>query len=706
MDDFTNDEFDQLLAVFRDQAGNILDDMSQNILILEANPADGQTMAQLRRSVHTIKGDSACIGLDGITDLAHRLEDLIEAARDGELEMDAAFVDVVLQTVDHIRSAVCDGEVRDLSTDEMSGVLAAMAAIESGRTAGPSDEEEPAEESIEEALESSGAVDAPKVTNQAAEVLREVLNQGRQVYIVAINPEHILRCRVGIANSNGAASLIQGSGFDGFSESGHMLSISSALAPEAIAAWLKDADFPGGGDSLNGRLWWIEATEDGGLAPTPVSPGETTLAPREPAQSEPKAQRRGPEYIRVQAARIDTLLNLAGEMVIARSGMSQVLPDLENAFPKNDLVARFSAASTQMGKLISELQKSVLKMRMVTIDQVFRRFNRAMRDLAAESGKQVNLEIIGGDTEMDRTLVDMIYEPLLHLLRNAVDHGLEPAEQREALGKPAAGTITMRAYHEGNQVVIEVDDDGRGVDIEDLKARAIEEGKITPAQASQMTDEEALDLIFLSGISTAREITKVSGRGIGAAAVKQAVEEMKGSIGVKTELGVGTVFTLRMPLTLAIIKALLFKIRGQVFALPLLVVKEVARVESPEMIFLDKFESFRLRDKFISLVRPSKVFGLDRRVGGKGHALRGQPDEAFVIIVSTEDVRFGIAVDSLIGEQELVIKPLESEWVQNDALAGASLLGDGRVVLILDAGAVFRKALRFEHAREKVAAAV
>ncbi|HEY6330191.1 MAG TPA: chemotaxis protein CheA, partial [Blastocatellia bacterium] len=542
--------------------------------------------------------------------------------------------------------------------------------------------------------------------DDALGAVRDILNQGRQVYIITLDPDRIDDCRHALADSEGKANLIGESLFGRITGDRPHIVLDSALSSESMSEWLEATNFPAGESSLERRLWWLEFGPENNVKANLVRTARPAAIVTQNGQDKRLKQRRGPEYVRVEAARIDTLMNLAGEMVIARSGMSQVLPDLENAFPKNDLVARFSASSLQMGKLISELQKSVLKMRMVTIDQVFRRFARPMRELAADSGKQVTLEIAGGETEMDRTLVDLIYEPLLHLLRNAVDHGLEPSDRRLLVGKPAAGKISMRAYHEGNQVVIEVADDGQGVDPDQLKARAVVDGKLTPQQAEQMSDEDALDLIFTPGISTAREITRVSGRGIGASAVKSAVEDLKGTVSVRTERGAGTVFTLRMPLTLAIIKALLFKIREQVFALPLLVVREVARIENPEIIYLDKFESFRLRENFISLVRPSKVLGLDRRVGGKGQQLRPRPDECFVIIVSIEDVKYGIAADSLIGEQELVIKPLDSEWVQNDALAGASLLGDGRVVLILDAGALFRKALRYEHTKERVAASV
>jgi two-component system chemotaxis sensor kinase CheA len=714
MDDFTSDELEQLMAVFRDQATNILDDMSRDILLLEEDSADPQAMARLRRAAHTIKGDSACIGLESITELSHRLEDIIEAVRDGELSFDTAVVDVLLESLDHIRAAICNPEVQDIDAETLASLLAKVADIETRkRVAGAAsaedhaaeDEEDTADESRLQAIDP----DAPPEGSVAfdgfqAVLIRQIVNDGRQVYVVALDEEALEDTRQAITGSGGAVTLVLESPFPGFAGGRPHFVIDSGMSPDSINAWLHEKKIHNGGSAPGARLWWVEATRGNRVVVNPVDPARgLSLGARAALPDKGGKLRRGPEYVRVEAARIDTLLNLAGEMVIARSGMAQVLPDLETAFPKNDLVARFSTASVQMGKLISELQKSVLKMRMVTIDQVFRRFSRPMRELANESGKQVELEIKGGETEMDRTLVDLIYEPLLHLLRNAVDHGLEPSEIREAIGKPRSGKIAMRAYHEGNQVVIEVADDGRGVDVAAVRARAVAEGKLTPAEAAEMTDEQALDLIFAPGISTAAEITRISGRGIGASAVRTAVEELRGSVSVRTELGAGTTFTLRMPLTLAIIKALLFKACGQIFALPLLVVSEVARVKGNEMVYLDNFESFRLRDRFISLVRPARIFGLDRRVGGKGQALRGHVEEVFVIIISIENVKFGIVVDSLIGEQELVIKPLDSEWVQNEALAGASLLGDGRVVLIMDAGAVFRKALRYEHTRERVA---
>jgi two-component system chemotaxis sensor kinase CheA len=574
MDDLTRAELDQLLDVFRDQSLQILEEMSVDLIALESGVADAEAMTRLRRGAHTIKGDSACVDLDGIAQVAHKTEDVFDAVLCGQVKFDRSSVDVIFKSLDSVRTAIGGSEVQDLPTELVVELVEALVAVaKTGKAAGPA--------------------------TRSATGLSEPLK-------------------------------------------------------------------------VSGKSVRSEAE----------SPGK---------------QRRG--FVRVEAEKIDTLLNLAGEMVIARSLFSQLGPELELAIPRNEMVERFSGASNQIGKLIAELQKSVLKMRMVAIDQVFRKFARPMRELAAERGKEVQLQITGGETELDRALVDVVYEPLLHLLRNAVDHGLETVEDRRRAGKPEVGRIAMRAYHEGNQVVVEVSDDGRGIDPAAVKRQAIEAGAITGQDAEGLTDDEAIELIFLQGVSTARELTQLSGRGVGAAAAKAAIEQLRGTVAVKSELGSGTSFTLRMPLTLAIIKALLFRAAGQLFALPLLAVSEIAWAENSEIVHLDGLENYRLRGRFISLVRPGVVLSFDRRRGGSGAGLRSDSKHFFVLVLATGEKKYGIVADELIGEQELVIKPLDSEWVQNDALAGASVLGDGSVVLIMDAEVVFRKAIKYERGR-------
>ena len=574
MDDKAKREFDELLAVFRDQSTQILDEMSHDLLALEARGADTEAVTRLRRGAHTIKGDSACVALDGVTSVAHEIESAFDAVLGGERVIDKPSVDLILTALDSIRSAIGGEQVDDL------------------------------------------------VGETAAELVEQLCSIQKRDRIAEFAP-------------------------------------ASLKANDTESAKNETATSTG---------------------------SDTTVKHRR-------------DYVRVEAAKVDLLLNLAGEMVIARSIISQVGSELERTDLKNELVARFTSASAHMGKMVGELQKAVLKMRMVTIDQVFRRFTRPMRELASERGKLIQIDVTGGSTELDRALVDSLYEPLLHLLRNAVDHGIESPAERVAAGKPEIGRITMRAYHEGNQIAVEVWDDGRGIDIIDLKRRAVAVGAVSQQQADLMPEEEATNLIFLEGLSTAKEITRISGRGIGASAIRGALEQLRGSVTVQSEAGVGTCFMLRMPLTLAIIRALLFNASGQLFALPLLAVSEIARARSSDFVRLDGLEHYRLRDRFISLVRPGVVLAFDRRKGGSGAALRHEAEQCFIIVLATGDKQYGVVADDIDGEQELVIKPLDSHWVQNDALAGASVLGDGRVALIMDSEVIFRKAVMHERGK-------
>lgn len=574
MEELSKEELEQLLEVYREQSVRLLDEMGNDLLALEAGAIDAEIMTRLRRAAHTIKGDSACVGFEGVTEVAHRIEDVFDAVLNGNVTLETRVVDLVLLSLDALRAVLGGEEVTDLGKRTVAQLLAGLRRV--------------------------------------------------------------------------------------------------------------------GTESTSPAGYWKER-----LSTTAAGESETPVLP---AAIEQGARRRR-EFVRVDSSKLDALMNLAGEMVIARSVLNQPGLELSGALATNELAGSFSDAIAQMGKLISELQKSVLKMRMVTIDNVFKRFARPMRELASARGKQVELEYGGGKTELDRALVDLLYEPLLHLLRNAVDHGLETTDERISQGKPASGLITLRAYHEGNQVVVEVRDDGRGLDPAKLRARALDLGVISKTEAERMDDENSLNLIFLEGFSTSKEITQLSGRGIGASAVKSVVEHLRGSVSVKSQLGVATTFVLRMPLTLAIIRALLFKAGARLFALPLQAVSEIVRASSEEIVQIDGFETYRHRDGFISVVRPCDVLGFERRKGGVGAALRSENTRPFVIAVAIESKRYGLIADELIGEQELVIKPLESNWVQNDALAGAAVLGDGRVALIMDAEMLFRRAVRHERNR-------
>ncbi|HEU4387724.1 MAG TPA: Hpt domain-containing protein, partial [Blastocatellia bacterium] len=398
MDDLTKDELEQLMGVFRDQAVSILDEMTQDLLTLEADQSDTDALARLRRGAHTIKGDAACIGLEGITELAHRLEDIFDQVIAGELSFQPTVVNVFLEGLDEMRAAIASDPVEDVSQATLSRMADAVDSLRS--------DHRPAENggSSIETPEPVAALPADGSDDLSADEMDRVRRSawaGELVYMLTSENGWSADDLAAIAGPNSQLSLI--SSIDE-GRNGHVL-VATMLSPEGLRAWLR------GRQLANGlTVSQVELLDGSRVRLSPVALLDTEKSATAKGSA---ANRRLADYVRVEAARIDALLNLAGEMVIARSVMNQVLPDLEQAFPKNELVTRFSGASLQLGKLIAELQKGVLKMRMVTIDNVFRRFSRPMRELAADRGKLVELEISGGDTELDRTLVDLIYEPLL-----------------------------------------------------------------------------------------------------------------------------------------------------------------------------------------------------------------------------------------------------------------------------------------------------
>jgi two-component system chemotaxis sensor kinase CheA len=428
----------------------------------------------------------------------------------------------------------------------------------------------------------------------------------------------------------------------------------------------------------------LSGVEDAG-APPPT--------PREPsAAGAPESPRWRPadvqdgETVRVEARRVDDVLNLVGEMVVARSIISGVAAEIEALLPE-DQSRRLLEAQSLLARVLQDLQRSAMRMRMVPADRVFRRFARVVRDLGRRTGKRVALRIVGETTELDRGILDALEEPLLHLVRNAVDHGVEAPEGRRLAGKAEEAGLVLRAGREGNHVVIEVIDDGRGIDTSDVRARAVEKGVLTPREAETIGDADAAQLVFEPGLSTAREVTETSGRGVGLDVVRRTVESLKGSVRVTTVQGRGSTFVIRVPLTVAIIQALLFRAGGRDLAVPLASVVEIALASDLTVVRLDAREVFRLRNEVLDLVLAEGVLDLPH-VGGPG----------FVVVVQDGARRFGLLVDELLGEQELVIKAVNDRWVRTPLVAGASVLGHGGLVLILDVPSVYRAAL----ARQRV----
>jgi two-component system chemotaxis sensor kinase CheA len=384
--------------------------------------------------------------------------------------------------------------------------------------------------------------------------------------------------------------------------------------------------------------------------------------------------------LRVDAERIDAVLNLVGELIIGKSMQHQAVNEFDKKYPKDPLRAKFADAMAFQARIINDLQKSVMKIRMVPVEQLFRRFPRLVRDVAKSCNKEVGLVVSGQDTDLDKSILDMLAEPLAHLVRNSVDHGIESAEERINAGKPAQGTITLDAYHQGNQIVIEINDDGRGIDKTKLLGRAIERGVIAAPDAAALSEGQVLNLMFHSGLSTADQVTTISGRGVGMDVVKSVLDRLKGTITISTEPGKGTTFFLKVPLTLAIIKALLFRVSDRIYAVPLASVVEITRAKQSDIHVVDHHDVIQVRDQVLTLVHLNML---------AKQAAPGQ--RMFVVVVAMGDRQFGLVVDQLVGEEELVIKALDDHLVATDLVSGASILGDGTVVLILNLASVITR---------------
>ena len=386
--------------------------------------------------------------------------------------------------------------------------------------------------------------------------------------------------------------------------------------------------------------------------------------------------------IRVDVQRLDHLMNLVGELVLGRNRLSQIVSLDRNEDGREDFSHQLNDTAAQIDFITTELQTAVMKTRMVQIGRVFNRFPRLVRDIAREFSKEISLVISGEETELDKSIIEEISDPLVHLIRNAADHGVESADVREKSGKTRQGTISLSAGHEGNHVIIEVRDDGAGIDPEKLKQKAIEKGIITPEEAHDMKTEDTYGLIFLPGFSTAQRVSSVSGRGVGMDVVKTNITKLNGINTVESEVGKGTRFTLKLPLTLAIIQGLLVGVGGETFAVPLSSVLEVVRTSRSEVSTVNGREVIRLRETVLPLVDISEILNVPGRDTGV--------KSFYTVVVGVANKKFGIVVDRLIGQKEIVIKPLGAYLKNIPGIAGSTILGDGRVIMIIDAGELLR----------------
>ena len=679
---FSDDRAAELRELFFESAEELLQQLNDLGLQLEKTPSDSEIIRGVRRVVHTLKGDSAACGFRELSTLAHELEDALNPH--AAAEMEHAIVDVIFTAADTFR--------------EMLSAYRANVQPSSGNEL---------REQIHRSTQSSAPVhpqfadSAPRFDwndSQRAQI-EQCLDRGERVFNVALEFDSASGMRS--AAFHMARSVLQGLGeilalHPSDSESAANASrMEAALAtrhsrdlliqkcriPSVIATVtaeeISSASEPS--QDLLDIVLQAEARASGAASANTAAPARPNVAVPDAAVTHERTstqQELHARTLRVDTERIDTVLNLIGELIIGKSMLHRTIVEFDKRYTKDPLRSRFADALAIQSRVLEELQRSVIKIRMVPIEQLFRRFPRIVRDVAKACGRDAAVQISGETTDLDKGILDALAEPLAHLVRNAVNHGIEPPDERQALGKAKLGAIHLNAYHQGNQMVIEVSDDGRGIDTQKVIRRAIEAGAISATEAEKLPENEAMRLIFHPGLSTADEITETSGRGVGMDVVASAVERLKGTVEIESTPRAGTKFRLMVPLTLASIQALLFRIGGKLYAAPLSNVIEIARITDSDLHHVDNRVVLRLRDQLLTVI--------SLQTPGP----RAAAKKLFVIVIGAGERRFGLIVDSLVGEEELVIKTLDDPLAASDIVSGASILGDGTVVLILNIVAV------------------
>jgi two-component system, chemotaxis family, sensor kinase CheA len=681
-----DDRADELRDLFFESAAEILQAMNESGLALEDRPGDKEVLRSVRRAVHTLKGDSAACGYRELSELAHELEDVFSP----ELVREHAglLAEVVLTAADTFHEMLA--AYRNNLQPPAGGALREY--IQRLLRKPPTERQDAA----------SSPVATFAWTEYERLLISEAFRRKETVFQVAL---HLAKeALLPAAAFELAKKALEGSGKllalrpetgDDIVEGGL---IEAAVSSSKSADWIqKRCQVP----SVVARIA-VSPLIQTQTAPrdvldilveseaAAVAAEVTGVLPDEDNQSEEHTHTPGAAIgiahaatentIRVDASRIDTVMNLVGELIIGKSMLQRAIAEFDRRFAKDALSPKFSDALGLQSRILNELQKSVMKIRMVPVEQLFRRFPRVVRDVAKLRNKDIGLEIAGQNTDLDKGILDSLAEPLAHLIRNAADHGIESSADRLAAGKPARGTVSLDAYHKGDQVVIEVVDDGCGIDREKVIRAAIRRGLLKEEDRARLNEEEAHHLLFTPGFSTAEEVTEISGRGVGLDVVKAALDNLKGTIEIESTLGKGTTFRLMVPLTLASIQALLFRVAGRLYAVPISSVIEITRLTESDVHRVDDHEVFQLREQVLTLVRLER---LESSRQAKDHTAR-----TFVVVIGAGTRRFGLAVDSLMGEEELVIKALEDELITSPMLSGASILGDGTVVLILNVSAV------------------
>ncbi len=691
----------QYLEIFLDETKEHLQSLSDQFMILEQEPDNMDTINEIFRSAHTLKGMAGTMGYKRMQTLTHDMENVFSEVRNNTIKVDGAMVDLLFQCLDALEEYTENIQnTGDEGTNDNEHLIKALndyLAKNSGDGAPQPAKEEKKEPAKEEPKQEAGADPGKekwreiKLGDTEHTVIAEAKKQGKKCLGVTVYVQE--SCILKAAR----AFLV----YKALEELGDMIvSVPSAQDIEDehfefdfSVIILTDADVETVKNAIL-NVSEIEAAYVGEVEP--VQPEEAVqpaaiaeaqpkeeeqpkkVAPAVPAKAADKKPISKPivnRTVRVDIEKLDVLMNLVSELIIAKNSL--VSTSSQEGILTNNT---FNEQIEYLESVTTNLHESVMKVRMVPIETVVQKFPKMIRDLSKKLDKKMQLIMSGEETELDRTVVDEIGDPLMHLLRNSADHGLESAEVRKERGKPEVGSIFLNAYQDGNNVIIEVRDDGNGIDVEAVKKKAIERGTITSEQAENMADKDVIGLLFLPSFSTSEKVTDVSGRGVGLDVVKSKIESLSGEVEVKTKLGEGSTFIIRLPLTLAIIQALMVEVGGEKYAIPLGSIQTIEDVEPAEIKYVQAKEVINLRGTVIPLIRLNEV--LDNESTKK-------PDEnLLVIIVKKGDKLAGLVVDELMGQQEIVIKSLGNYINKNKIISGATILGDGEIALILDTNAL------------------
>jgi two-component system chemotaxis sensor kinase CheA len=661
------DDLQEIMEDFLVEAFELIEQMDQDLVELESNPDDLELLNGIFRVAHTVKGSSSFLNFDILTELTHHMEDVLNKARKDELKITSDIMDVILESVDMMKGLL--ESIKENRTDADSGIeikdiCAKFDAISNGEVIPVNNNSEDIEAEINEVLtELNTAAPVQENNDPAPETpkIEETQNEEEEELDLANLSDEEVEKEI--------ERLLAQKMEEKLAKKAKKATTKQEPSPEPVAQPVVE--------------------EPKVVTPPPVAkpaPVAKTVK-KEPTKTKSTAKKTTstPEQtIRVEVNRLDHLMNLIGELVLGKNRLLKIYDDVEERYEGEKFLEELNQVVSSVSLVTTDLQIAVMKTRMLPVSKVFNKFPRLVRDLSRELNKDIELVLTGEETELDKSIVEEIGDPLVHMIRNSCDHGIETPEVRQANGKPAKGTVNLKAYNEGNQIVIEIKDDGAGMDPEFLKMKALEKEVITEREADNLSDKEAYGLIFKPGFSTAAKVTGVSGRGVGMDVVKTNIEKLNGIIDIDSELGRGSTFKLKIPLTLAIMQALLVNAQEEYFAIPLSSVLETVRISMDEVYTIEGKNVLRLRNEILSLVRLSDMFGVEQVLDNGEHA--------YVVIIGLAESKLGIIVDGLVGQEEIVIKSMGDYLQGIEGIAGATIRGDGGVTLITDVAAMMNLA--------------